>query len=877
MTPMLQATTISKPAFTKRATTLLALVILLGSCLVLVIFFGWSARRDAFQGHTRQAIDQATNLELHLTQSIQTLEPLASGIEPALVEFSTAQTDALNQRLSETIRPFSFLRSLSILNGQGTVVASSNRRNLGRQIPTATFYPTADPGSEILRAGTVWRGRDLADASPLNQNLTEEVDGPYFIPLLKALGGVTSGWQMVATLNADYFTTQFSQLLPIKEGNVQLLRRDGRVLISSDPRDVPGQTQGNPDIISPLDKQSTGQLGTGMLNGKPVLTAYRASPRFPFVMAVHHRHEAILADWKAELGKLFLTLMPVLVGLSMAAIMLWKLQLRVSSQLVQTLHQNEEMLAAKVAERTQQLQAKTEALEIAVEKQNALMASLDNLPTPIFIKDEDGIYLECNKAFAEYKGWSRQQIIGRTIYELSPLDFAAHHDAADKQLLADGGKQVFEAEVVCADGQRKDFVFHKAVFQDEDGVTRGLAGAMFDISDLNEVKRQLAETAAQAQQASEAKSEFLALMSHELRTPMAGVIGMLGLAMRGELSPVQRNQIMLAHDNARSLLAIVNDLLDFSKIEAGKLELELIDFSLRRLLADGLQVLEQRVQEKDLDLVLEIEPTVPPFQIGDPTRLRQVLINLISNAIKFTEKGCVTVKVGASPDPVAASNQMLRFEVSDTGIGMNEEAQSRLFQKFEQADVSTTRRFGGTGLGLAICKQLVEMMGGHIDVRSQPGVGSTFFFEVRLPLGQEPTEEVRPELLPHQRQLNVLVAEDSYTNQIIIQCLLDEMGHTVTIAENGALVMEALSEVKFDVILMDGRMPVVDGLQASRLIRAGEGAGLVPLQKDIPIIAITANASPQDRENFMAAGVNEFLTKPIDEVDLHQALERLIG
>jgi CheY-like chemotaxis protein len=361
------------------------------------------------------------------------------------------------------------------------------------------------------------------------------------------------------------------------------------------------------------------------------------------------------------------------------------------------------------------------------------------------------------------------------------------------------------------------------------------------------------------------------------------VIGMLGLTLKTKLDQQQREQVELARHNAESLLTIVNDLLDISKIEAGKLDLEHIDFDLSAMVEDGMQMLRERAAQKSLRFEVQVDPTLPQYAIGDPTRLRQVLINLVGNSLKFTEKGSVTLTVrplAGAPAAFAggphAALPWAHFAVSDTGIGMSEEARSRMFQKFEQADTSTTRKFGGTGLGLSICKQLVELMGGHIGVASQPGVGSTFWFEVPLPVGQKPAEIDAYSLAPHDYQLNILVAEDAYTNQVIIKALIEDMGHEAVMAENGQLAIEALLREPFDLILMDGRMPVMDGIESARHIRAGHWGQQVIACKDIPIIALTANASEQDRQEFLAAGMDEVLTKPVDEVALHKALARVI-
>lgn len=389
-----------------------------------------------------------------------------------------------------------------------------------------------------------------------------------------------------------------------------------------------------------------------------------------------------------------------------------------------------------------------------------------------------------------------------------------------------------------------------------------------------------------AEDATRQKSAFLANMSHEMRTPLAGVIGMLGFALRDRLLHAStREQILRGQANAQSLLTIINDLLDFSKIEAGKLSIENIDFSLSAAIDNVSSLFEEQAAGRSIGFAIELAPDLPQFVVGDPTRLRQVLINLVGNAFKFTQRGSVTLRVEA----VAAANypalraqagarsvNLVRFTVSDSGIGIDAQAMQRLFQKFEQADSTTTRRYGGTGLGLAICRQLVELMDGEITADSTPGVGSTFSFVVPLPDGVAPPLVPQIELAPHSHQLRVLCAEDFPTNQIIIRVMLEDLGHRVDIASNGVMAVAACAQTRYDLILMDGRMPDLDGASATRLIRAGGPPGAPVRDQELMIVALTANASDEDRSRYLAAGMDGFLTKPVDDMALHFQLSRAI-
>ena len=410
-------------------------------------------------------------------------------------------------------------------------------------------------------------------------------------------------------------------------------------------------------------------------------------------------------------------------------------------------------------------------------------------------------------------------------------------------------------------------------------------------ADLVDMAESLFLEKQKAEQATRAKSEFLANMSHEIRTPMTAIIGMNALALKTDLTEHQFKMLDAAKKSSEGLLALLNDILDFSKIEAGQLEFDEHQFSLEDLLESVQITMMVPAQEKNLDLKVDCATGLPADVLGDELRIRQILLNLLNNAIKFTQQGCITLQVKKYDETLVENKVGMQFSVSDTGIGVPVDKQEAIFASFSQSDTSTARQYGGTGLGLAISKQLIEMMGGRIWLESEEGVGSTFHFTIYL---QEDTavknsQKAEPDTV-QKSHLKVLLVEDNMINQEIAKMILTQAGHQVETADDGQLALDSLAEHDFDVILMDVQMPNMDGFTTSRVIRlceTGNYSGdeitepfaselMSRLQgKHLPIVAMTANAMKGDREDCLAAGMDDYLTKPFQQEQIFATLNKV--
>jgi two-component system sensor histidine kinase/response regulator len=508
-----------------------------------------------------------------------------------------------------------------------------------------------------------------------------------------------------------------------------------------------------------------------------------------------------------------------------------------------------------------------ERIRISEERYRAILEQIED---GYFEVDLQGQYQLVNDAYCRILRCSPTDIVGKSYKTIVPphqvsLIYGVFHKVYET------GEAVrsFEYETLRLDGSTVFVEDSICLRRDREGRPLGFHGIVRDITERKKTELELAKAKEAAEAASHAKSTFLATMSHEIRTPMNGILGMTELVLDSDLTPEQREHLGLVKFSADSLLSIINDILDFSKVEAGKLEFESIPFDLRESLGETMKALSFRAHQKGLELIYDVQPGVPESVVGDPTRIRQVVFNVIGNAIKFTECGEVVLQV--EQESRDADSVLLRFSVSDTGVGIPADQQDRIFEAFSQADGSMTRKFGGTGLGLAICARLLEKMGGRIWVVSEPGKGSTFHFTARLMVQKAPLARPAPIPPDQLHDLPVLVVDDNYTNRRVLQGMVSRWGMKPTAVEGGKAALHALEDAgraahPFPLVLLDGQMPGMDGFAlAEEIQRRPELAGAT-------IMMLTSGGSVGDAARCRALGISAYLVKPIRQQELLEAI-----
>jgi signal transduction histidine kinase/ActR/RegA family two-component response regulator len=786
---------------------------------------------DAIGESEGRAARFVSGAEAALNRMLLGVDVLLAGtdvlLRPSARPDGTLDVEMANRLLLELTNRNLQVRDVAVLAADGSVLAAAqgNSQRIGVDLPKGF-------AAEVIAQAAP----QMAISAPVVNFGTSERVVYFARPML--LGGRKT--IAVAEVPVSLIGSVLAQAIEIRGLIATFEREDGQLLASVPPDErLMGQK-----LSPPLDSRSATGAAMSMpsrLGAAPAIVVARPTLYRSLVIAASIPMDAALAEWRASRRDI-LRVAAAFVALFLAA--------------GAFVHWHMSRLARARG-------------EIARAKAT-LDQALGSMGDGFLLCDANDRVIAWNKRYLEIFPWVRDHIAPgvhfRELAERVAPAMVPDGNETDRQAwverrmaIHNSGNGMYEQELV------HGMVVHAIERRTPEG------GVVSVTRDITAAERALARAKAAAEAANESKSQFLAAMSHEIRTPLNGVLGMNGLLLNTPLTSEQRRFAELIRSSGQTLLTVINDILDLAKIEAGRMELEIVEFDPVSTMDEVVSLLSVRAQAKGLSLNLKMPPDLPEVLKGDPSRLRQVLFNLIGNALKFTEQGSVDVELTHRPLPEGRIE--LTIAVRDTGIGIGPDAMPKLFDRFMQADARTARRYGGTGLGLAISREIVDLMGGRIEVDSAVGAGSTFTVVLPLARGdqarlaQESTFMNSSEL----GGLRILVAEDNGVNQILIKAILDQMGHFSDIVANGIEAVRQVQNAHYDLVLMDIQMPEMDGEAATRAIRALPNGVAA-----IPIIAMTANAMVEHREAYLASGMDDYVSKPINSKMLAAAIGRVV-